>query len=204
MRGIIIGYDVDNTMADTDLVVAQILKKEHGIHTPRSSLDTYKLERDGKISHERMVEIYEQAWSDHKKIPLVDKSIPKIIRKLNYEFGFASNVITCTAAKEDVLENWLDLNMIPRSRTIHLANALEKGLFGGIDVHVDDHPDVAVAASRMGKTTILLEGPCSRDFIASNKDPSIIVASNWKEIEEILTSDRIVGLRPKPQVKIKL
>lgn len=204
MQRITIGYDVDNTMADTDLVVTQILRREHGITTPRSKLDTYKLESDGKISHERMVEIYERAWADPKKIPLVSRQIPRIIRRLNEEFGYTSNVITCTAAKDDVLEMWLDTNMIPRARTIHLTNSVEKGLFKGIDVHVDDHPDVASVAARSGKITVLLEGPCSREFIENNKDSRIIVARNWKEIEEILTSDRIARLITKIQAKMKI
>ena len=196
MKKITIGYDVDGTIADTDHVVSKILKAQHGIDVPRSRLDTYKLERDGIISHRRMIKIYKDAWKDPRAVPIMNKKIPRIIAKISKELGYESNIITCTAAKESVLQEWLDINKIPRSKTIHLKTAIGKGKFRGIHVHVDDHPDVAKAAARSGKVTILLKGPCSREFIKTNNDESIIVARNWKEVEEILRSSRIAKIRP--------
>ena len=53
-------------------------------------------------------------------------------------------------------------------------------------LYIDDFHEVVENAAKAGKTAILLRQPWNEEFIKGNGSKGIIVADNWRHVEEIL------------------
>ncbi len=115
---------------------------------------------------------------------LEDPKIPRILDNLHNYFDIY--ITTAAGTNDRVLVRWLRSNKIPYDKLVHLATHKEKHLITGINIYVEDFDKVAELATGVGKTTILLSQPWNREFIKKNKNPNILAAHNWKEIEQIL------------------
>ena len=181
----ILGIDVDGVLADSMSIWLQELESRHKIKAIKKDLIYYDLTKVfSSLNRKYVRDLFWSAWSNPERVGLEDPEIPQILDNLhNY---FSIHITTAAGTKDELLIRWLKSNRIPYDKLVHLASHREKHLLPDVDIYIEDFDKVAEYVSATGKTTILLSQPWNQEFINKNKDPKIIIAYNWREIEQIL------------------
>lgn len=179
-----IGVDLDNTLADTMprwLGEAEIL---FGIKATKKDMVRYNLtEMFPNLSHDQVLDTFKRIWeNDYKNIRLIDKDIPSILDSLHRKF----NIYITTMNKHHTVKDWLDQNKIPYDKIIQFSLHTDKHKLEEVSIYIDDFQEIIENAIKAGKTAILLRQPWNDDFISRNKSSNMLVAYNWREIEQLL------------------
>ncbi len=182
----IVAIDLDGTLADSLSVLLQLAEKRYGIKLLKRDVKTYGLEGYfPNVSSKDIDELFRKVWSHPEKIMLEDKEIPQIIDNIRSKYKVM--ILTATRGTDLDAKKWLDANGIKYDEFKHVEHSNMKS---SIDVYlyVDDHPDVAMDVAKAGKIAILLRQPWNNDFDLKLYNGNVIIANNWREIEDILMS----------------
>ncbi len=180
-----LGIDIDGTLADSISPWLLEAQKRHNIKSTKERIHAYHLETVfTSMSKEEVSDIYKYVWKNSSQILLEDKDIPTILDNLHSIFDI---YITTAASGDDAtLGKWLKDNNIPYEKMFHFTSFSQKHALSEVDIYIDDFEGVAERVAQTGKSTILLRQPWNDKFIKINKNPNILIAYNWREIEEIL------------------
>ncbi len=178
-----IGIDVDGVLADSFSRWLQEAEKRHGIKAFKKDITRYELsEVFPGVTHEQILEDWRLIWDNYGEIRLEDQDIPSIMDNLGGKF----NICITTANPSPNIPKWLGENRIPYDRFIHFKSHSEKHQLDGVSVYVDDFHEVAQSVANSGKTAIILRQPYNDAFIKSNRNPRILAAYGWRDLEDIL------------------
>lgn len=180
-----IGIDVDGVLADSVSRWVQEADRRFGVRAAKKDVVQYDLHKlFTSISHEEVVELFRLVWSDYEKIRLEDPAIPSILSRLHNQFRIY--IATATSASRRELTKWLEQNGIVYDNLIQLPHHTDKPKLDSVDIYIDDQAEVIEDVARSGRIGILLRQPWNAGLVRDVKDPRIIVAYNWREIEQIL------------------
>ncbi len=178
-----LGIDIDGTLADTVSVWLQEFERAYGVKAFKKDLVRHEFsEVFTSLSHDQVIEIFSHAWDVYDRINLIDRDIPSIIDNLRDHF----NISITTGNPNPNVKIWLRKNGIAYDRFMHFPEKAEKQKADGVDIYVDDFHEVVKNVAGAGKTAILLRQPWNEGFIRSEKSKGIIIADNWRHIEQIL------------------
>ncbi len=183
----VLGIDIDGVLADTTSKWLQIVERRYGIKAIKKDItrhDIPEVEKFASLTEEQYIDAFKEVWSDYKNLQLEDPGIPSILDNLREKFQIY--ITTASVGTRSEIEAWLAKNHIVYDRLAHFSRAKDKHLLNDVDIYIDDYNKVIENLAKNGKTAILLAQPWNEHFIASNKNPKIIVAYNWREIESIL------------------
>lgn len=181
----ILGIDIDGTLADSISPWLLEAKKRHNIKSTREEIHSYYLETVfTSMSKDEVLDIYKYVWKNPSKILLEDKDIPSILDNLHSIFDIY--ITTAASGEDDTLRKWLKDNNIQYEKMFHFTSFSQKHALPEVDIYIDDFWTVAERVAQTGRATILLRQPWNDKFIKINKNPNILIAYNWREIEQIL------------------
>ncbi len=181
----VIGIDIDGTLADSTSAWLAEVERRHNIRATKKELIDYHHENIfSAVKKEEVREIYTKIWDYPDNIKLEDSQIPSILSRIREKFTIY--ITTATSGEDSAVRAWLAKNNILYDYFLHFSSHNEKHMAQEVNLYIDDYAEVALKVSSIGKQTILLRQPWNRAFIKENKDPNILVADNWKDIERIL------------------
>jgi 5'(3')-deoxyribonucleotidase len=180
-----IGIDIDGVLADTTSRWLQEAESQYGIKASRKDITRFKIcETFTSLTDGQVLDLFRDVWEEPGRVELEDPAIPSILDTLHERFNIS--ITTATVGAHRMVESWLKLNRINYDRIFYLTEHLDKHAIEGVDIYVDDYSDIVEDVIRNGKTGILLRQPWNEAFVRENRDPRVLVASDWREIENIL------------------
>ncbi|MDE1851192.1 MAG: hypothetical protein KGH69_00695 [Candidatus Micrarchaeota archaeon] len=180
-----IGLDLDDVLSDSMGVWLRMAEETLGIKSHKGAITRYHLtEIFSSLTTMQVREMFRALWSDYRRMPMLDPGIPGIVGKLKGSYDIA--ITTATSANLKDATAWMEQNGIAYDRLVLFNTASEKHLAEGVDIYIDDHPDVAENVASVGKRSILFRQPWNEELIARNSDPNITVVDSWGQIERLL------------------
>ncbi len=178
-----VGIDVDGVLADT---ISRWLSKaelKFGIKATKKNVTKYELyEIFPGITHKDVLDSWASVWDDYKTIQMEDPDIPSIMDNLHDRF----DIWITTANPSQRINDWLRENGIAYDRLINFSSHEDKHKLDGVEIYVDDFHEVVEKVAKHGKKAIILRQPWNDAFIKNNKDPNVLVACNWRDVENML------------------
>jgi len=180
-----LGIDLDGVLADTVSRVLREAELKFGIKASKEDIVAYNAEEIfTSLTQKDVSDLFKYAWADYKSIKLEDPRIPTILEDLHDKFRIY--ITTASDGGDWEIKWWLKNNRITYDKLMHFSHNQDKLTARGVEIHIDDFSEVIRSASVAGKVGILLRQPWNEEFIRSNKEPNVIVADDWKQIEQIL------------------
>ena len=190
-----IGIDVDGTIADVVNAWLRMAREKFAVNANKSDIIKYDFWELFDIPRERWFETFKELWNNPDNIGLESERIPEILHALHSRYNIS--IVTATVGEQAKVRYWLQRNGIEYDNIIFMQNALEKGNADGISIYVDDYAGVASRIASSGRKVILLSQPWNAEFANNNKNPNVIVAKNWDDVERILTHTK-TGVNGRP------
>jgi 5'(3')-deoxyribonucleotidase len=162
-----IGIDFDDVVADSGAAIIEMHNKKRGTHFKRSDFKTYFFEETwGMTREERRKEIDEFFATDQwKKISPMAGSL-KVIEALKTK-GHELYIITGRNDKDIAqTELWIEKNFPSVFQGVHFANSRKKSEICkelGIEIMIDDNPDVALECATEGIKVFIFDQSWNRE-----------------------------------------
>lgn len=181
-----VGIDVDGVLADTISVWLNDIEGKFGIRAMKRDMIRYELHEILPGMTQRYVfDSWREVWEDYKRIRLEDPDIPSIVDNLHEKF----EIYITTANPSPRIKDWLRENSIAYDKFVHFSSHNDKHELDGVGIYIDDFHEVIRNVAGCGKKAVILRQPWNDEFIKANKDPNVLVAYNWREIEDILLEE---------------
>ncbi len=181
---LILGIDIDGTLADTIGRVLKFYNSEHEFQASKEDIKLYGIERVlPGLNKEKVKEYFENSWSRWNEIEPVDSSAPEIIRKLSDLYNI--RIITATFGNTDNVKRWLEYNNISYMDFVH-CDSSEKYKY--CNVMVDDRASCINAVAEHGGKGILMEQRWNKADPNEEINKNVVIAKNWNQVYEICTS----------------
>lgn len=182
-----LGLDLDDVLSDSMGVWLRMAEETLGIKSHKREITRYHLtEIFSSLTTMQVREMFRTLWSDYRTMPMLDPDIPKIVGRLKDRYDIA--ITTATSAKPEDATAWLAQNGIAYDRLVLFNTASEKHQAEGVDIYIDDHPEVVENVASVGKEAILFRQPWNEELITRNPNPNITVVDSWRQIESLLLS----------------
>ncbi|MDE1860557.1 MAG: hypothetical protein KGH72_02450 [Candidatus Micrarchaeota archaeon] len=180
-----VGIDVDGVLADSIRIWLQEAEQRFGIKADKEDIVKYDLPGlFNSIDYKDTIDLFRLAWKGHHRIGLEDPAIPSILDNLRDRFRIC--ITTASDAETSEVRAWLKNNRIFYDELFHLPTPDDKHRLDSIDIYIDDHAEVIENVARSGRVGIMLRQPWNDDAITTMNHPRIVVAYNWREIEQLL------------------
>ncbi|HUB92842.1 MAG TPA: hypothetical protein VL945_02675 [Candidatus Saccharimonadales bacterium] len=179
-----LGIDVDGVLADTVSGFLRETEARFGIKKVKEDITKYSAWDLFGMSKKDFDEMFRLVWENPEELGIEDRDIPAILDNLHGKFRIY--ITTAAAGSRERIEWWLNENRIPYDRLLHFTANAEKHKAPDVDIYIDDYYGVVENAIACGKTGIMLRQPWNDDFIRRNRDPRLIVAYGWRDLESIL------------------
>ena len=178
-----IGVDLDNVIAETSLYVAQLVAERH---IPGFTVDhhtSWHLTDCTGLTHEQQESLYDDLHANLDKlipVPGAQAALDKLTRDGHYihiltHRPYAAGVATAS---------WLHDNLIVHHKLTICED--KTTLIEGIDVLIDDSPDVACRAANNGTLVYLYNRPWNQNIPFHS---NILRVNNWSDIRQRLKVD---------------
>lgn len=178
-----LGVDLDGVLADTVSAWLQYVEKTRGIRALKGDISRYHVnELFSPLTNDDVLEDLKHVWENYKMVRMEDPMIPQILDNLSNTF----KIFVTTVNRHNTVKTWLGENNIPFDDIAVFNDPREKHTLDYIDTYIDDYPEVIKNVAEAGKRAILYRHPWNEDFIKENRNPNILIAYNWTEIEQIL------------------
>lgn len=179
-----IGIDIDGVLADTISRFLQEAESKFGIKAIKKNVIKYDFWDLFNISRKEFIDLFKVVWNDPDTLRLEDKDIPSILDNLHETFNIY--ITTSAVGSEEKIALWLKKNKISYYKILHFSGHNEKHTAPEVDIYIDDDGRVIENVIKNNKIGILLRQPWNDEFITKNKKLKMMVADNWREIEQIL------------------
>lgn len=178
-----LGIDIDGVLADTTSRWLQEAEKLHGIRAIKKDIVRYEIsEVFTSLTRDEVITGFRSIWKDYETISLEDPDIPSIMDNLHDKF----EIWITTANPSANIGLWLKKNNVPYDRLMQFSRHTDKHKLDNVGIYVDDFHEVIENVVNSNKIGILLRQPWNEEFIKTTKMKNMIVADNWRHIEEIL------------------
>jgi hypothetical protein len=185
-----ITYDLDGVIVKTTPRVLEIFRQETGIGIDFKDIKEYNMLKflrnsDGTpISFDKLRRLYKKAWSEPEKLERKDRNTRALMGGGPLS-GMRFNILTSTWAEENQVLNFIKINRLFFDNLIMVENEKEKVKHAG-DFHLDDNFETAVAISKAGKYSFLLETPYTPPFEKTNEH--LFLVRDWAHFARMISS----------------
>jgi hypothetical protein len=182
-KPIIVGIDVDSTLANLTDPLSQLIHEERGIMVPRYAVDKWDYYVEILGSAVTMLEMMDRAWNDGMVVP-EESRLSQTLRLLKIP-KFHKMVITSrTPRSHAAVVQWLQDNGLDYNSTVLVDRSLSKFDFP-LDILIDDQPACAEEVARYpSKFLYLRDQPWNQDVALP--DNSMRVGSVREAVNHIL------------------
>lgn len=176
---IIVGVDIDGTLADTMEMWLSLYKEEFNVVVSEDDIVLYNMSKVfPEITYEKMREYFEKSWERWNEInPIPSEEEISKINSLNKNYRI--EIVTSTWGEIGNIKKWLEKYNIKYHALIFVKDSNEKPNY--CDILIDDKAANIEKMIENGKDGILLQQPWSMDKIFSRPKVKKI-AKSWDEV----------------------
>lgn len=187
-----ISIDLDGIIANSAQRVLELFIEEGGLPINLADITEYNFPKylkypNGKhISNKHLRELFKKAWQKPEKLELTDKKIKNI---LNGSFkGWYIRVLTSTQGKKKDVLKFLKMNKL-LFHELTIVDAEKDKIYLAGDIHFDDNRETAIAISKKGKHSFLL----NTKYAGSSKklNNRFFIVDDWTHFGKMVESRRI-------------
>lgn len=183
-----IAVDVDGVIFD--LVDAFLNIFNHKFHTnyKRNDITQWEFYKDWKVSENQVYEIFYQIYEGKIPAPLIDKSIPVFLKRINnhhhVDILSARNSNFKSQLKAQLQNHNIIMGISYNDIILVNEKPYDLKLKHRYEIYIDDNPNLVDPIKKMEtKTLFLYDQPWNKDSIC---DLNVIRIENWGQIIEEL------------------
>jgi len=182
----VLAIDLEGTLADIEPRVREVLKNTFNINA--ESVSGFGFDYDvisTILSSNEEAALFKKIWELPNKINLMDRNIPVVLNNLSKLYIL--RIRTATMGDHSVIIAWLKENRVKYDE-IEFVNGHTDKVRDGIDVYVDDHPELVKRIAQSGKKVVLIKHSYNTyiEKELPKYDGHIFIASDWNEAYKIL------------------
>lgn len=161
-KQIVVGFDVDSTLANLTEAMTRIIEQEYNIHIPTSAVTKWNFYVDVLGSARVMLEVMDQAWNTlviKPQEPMLAETFDKLSRRWYHRMVISSR----TYPSHPAVVRWLQDQNIRYDTVTLLGQGLDKFDYP-INMLIDDRPKCVEDVTRYpDKFLYLLDQPWNQD-----------------------------------------
>ncbi len=178
-----IAVDLDGVLADTMVIVCEILNKRLFKNLTLESFVRWRAWEIAGITREEFFNALDEAWFSWQTLPPTEENLAATVGRLT-EFGTVDIVTGRSRATVPHANSWLEEHKIPFDSFVRTNNSTTAKLTLDYDVYIDDSAELmALLAARLHGSGVLYLRPWNR---SSAKMSRVFRVERWDQIPEIM------------------
>jgi uncharacterized HAD superfamily protein len=178
-----IAVDLDGVLADTMVIVCQILNRRLFKNFTLESFVRWRAWEIAGITRDEFFKALDEAWFSWQTIPPTEKNLSATVGRLT-EFGTVDIVTGRSPATVPHANSWLKEHKIPFDSFVRTNNSTTAKLTLNYDVYIDDSAELmALLATTLQGSGVLYLRPWNRN---SPKMSRVFRVERWDQIPGIM------------------
>jgi hypothetical protein len=179
--------DLDDTTVNTFGRVLELHLERGGNPIRREDVTDMHLKgrllrRGRELSKNEISELFIEAWVDLTKVRMMHERTTAVINRMSQSFEI--HFVTCTTGNHENVLQFLNKHIL--FDKITFATTTDEKLHRIGDIHIDDHPSIALAAARKGSKSIIHHSTYMGAL--DLRTPNLFLAKDWPHIELMLNT----------------
>ncbi len=155
-----VALDFDSVLSDTMIRWVEIFNEKKGTKLTKKDVVSWSFWNDFHITMDEAFEIFKEAWSDWKNLPMTEDNIADKVKRLT-NISTVDIVTHVLESHSEYVKMWLKNNNISYENFVTIQGDKVNLSY---DIFIDDSPNVAQKSSQSGKDCLLYDQPWNREI----------------------------------------